>query len=650
MKHIILGICFITNIIFGITDSKLYLVSNGNREQSEIVKKTLNSQHINYDEINTIIDKDDQGLYIIFNIQTIPQNILPKYYIVYQSLNLATNNLASDYYTKLTKAVAVWDNSFSNIEKYKNTIHNYLFFPDNYEFAETVIIPCKLQVTQLDTYKSLLEYSNRNNTDISSHLPTIFFYTILQKPKLIVEVGVRGGESTLAFLKALEFNSAKLVGIDIEPSCASSYPVSANTLFVSMNDLDFLNYYQNSFMKNSKIDIIFIDTSHLYLHTLQELHLFEPLLNEDGIMIFHDSNVTPLNNNTGYYRINGTYGSAGGNTRGVTQALKEYFSISFDESKYCNLTFAKDKNHWQLIHYPYCNGLTILKKLVKKESYKNNVLVFGGKTGWIGQKIVTILNDLGYNGICAESRLENRESIIKEIFKVQPIAIINAAGITGKPNVDWCEDHKQETLRVNVIGTLNLADVAYCYGIHLTNISTGCIYEYDEKHPIGSGIGFTENEEPNFDGSFYSKTKIILEKLLLEYPNVLNLRVKMPISKELDKGFVGKISKYKKLINIPNSLCVLEDLLPIAVDMTLKNVTGNYNFVNPGTISHNEVMDLYREYIDPNHAYENFTVEEQSKILKARRANAELSPAKLLKLYPDIPHIKESLTRIFKNQ
>ena len=279
-----------------------------------------------------------------------------------------------------------------------------------------------------------------------------------------------------------------------------------------------------------------------------------------------------------------------------------------------------------------------------------NILVFGGKSGWIGQQIVKIIRDLGHNPICAKSRLENRQDIIEEIARTKPDYIINAAGITGRPNVDWCEDHKQETLRTNVIGTLTLADVAYLCGIHVTNISTGCIYEYDTNHPMGSGIGFTEEEEPNFKGSFYSRTKIQLEKLLLEYPNILNLRVKMPVSQELDKGFVGKITKYKKLINIPNSLCVLEDLLPIAVDMTLKKCTGNYNFVNPGTLSHNQVLDLYKQYIDPTLTYENFTVEEQNKILKAGRANAELSPAKLLKLYPHIPHIKDSLTKIFKNK
>lgn len=276
----------------------------------------------------------------------------------------------------------------------------------------------------------------------------------------------------------------------------------------------------------------------------------------------------------------------------------------------------------------------------------HNFLIFGGKHGWIGKKIVILLKEQGHNPICADSRLENRESIIKEIERTKPDFIINAAGIIGNPNVDWCETHKPETIRTNVIGTLNLADVAYQMGIHLTNVSTGCIYEYDEQHPMQSGKGFAEEEEPNFNGSFYSRSKIAMEKLILEYPNVLNLRVKMPISTDLEHGFVGKIIKYKKLINVPNSLCILDDLLPVAIEMTLKGFKGNYNFVNPGTLSHNEVMDLYKEIVDPSISYENFTLEEQNRILKARRANAELSAAKLLKDFPHIPRVKDSLRKI----
>lgn len=277
------------------------------------------------------------------------------------------------------------------------------------------------------------------------------------------------------------------------------------------------------------------------------------------------------------------------------------------------------------------------------------VLIFGGKTGWIGQRMFNILKKLGHNPISANSRLENRQDIIVEISKIKPDLIINAAGLTGTPNIDWCEDHKHDTIRTNVMGTVNLIDIAFLYNIHITNMSTGCIYEYDEKHPMYSGIGFTEEEEPNFTGSFYSKTKILMEKLILEYSNVLNLRVKMPVSSDLDRGYIGKIRKYKKVINIPNSLTNFEDLLPIAVDMTLREIKGNYNLVNPGALSHNEVLDLYKEYVDHNFTYENFTVEEMNTILKAKRANAELSANKLLKLYPNIPHIKDSITNLFKN-
>lgn len=290
-----------------------------------------------------------------------------------------------------------------------------------------------------------------------------------------------------------------------------------------------------------------------------------------------------------------------------------------------------------------CAGI-FLNSVVQAET----VLVFGGATGWIGKKIVALLARDGHQVVCAQSRLENRESIIQEIARVNPDSIINAAGLTGKPNVDWCETNRQETIRVNVVGTLTLADVAYQHKLHLTNISTGCIYEYDEQHPVGSGKGFTEEDAPNFDGSFYSRTKIMLEKLLMEYPNVLNFRVKMPVSLDFEQGFIAKIIRYKKINSIPNSLCVLDELLPIAVDMTMKRVKGNFNFVNPGAISHNEVLELYKKYINPSHTYENFSTAELNAQLKARRANAELSTDKLRRLYPNILPIRDAIENLFK--
>ena len=275
-------------------------------------------------------------------------------------------------------------------------------------------------------------------------------------------------------------------------------------------------------------------------------------------------------------------------------------------------------------------------------------LVFGGKTGWFGQKMVIVLKNLGHNAVSAESRLENREQIIKEIETVKPDFIINAAGITGRPNVDWCEGHKQETVRTNVLGVLNLADIAYSKGLHVTNLSTGCLYNYNEKHPMGSGIGYKEEEEPNSTGSFYARTKIMLEKLLVHYPNVLTLRVKMPISDDMNpRSFLGKIITFKKVVNFPNSISVLDDLLPIAVEMALRGLTGIYNFANPGTMSHHEMLDLYKQYIDPNFSYQGFSPEEQARISK-NRSNCELDVSKLLKEFPHIPNIKQSMVDLLE--
>lgn len=276
-------------------------------------------------------------------------------------------------------------------------------------------------------------------------------------------------------------------------------------------------------------------------------------------------------------------------------------------------------------------------------------LVFGGKTGWIGQQLVRLLQAQGHTTVCATARLENRESIIAELDYYKPTHVINAAGITGRPNVDWCEDHKTETIRANVLGALNLADITYQKGIHLTNIATGCIYKYDANHPMNSDRGFTEEEEPNFDGSFYSKTKIVIEKLLSNYPHVLHLRIRLPIADDLtQRAFVGKIIQYKKLVNIPNSMAVMHDLLPVIIDMALKKNTGIFNCVNPGTLTHQDVIELYKEYINQDHQYELFSLEEHDQILKAPRSHCQLDASKLLALYPSIPPIKESMKKVFE--
>ncbi|CAI9089079.1 OLC1v1023580C1 [Oldenlandia corymbosa var. corymbosa] len=195
-----------------------------------------------------------------------------------------------------------------------------------------------------------------------------------------------------------------------------------------------------------------------------------------------------------------------------------------------------------------------------------------------------------------------------------------------------------ETIRTNVAGTLTLADVCREHGLLMLNFATGCIFEYDSDHPLGTGIGFKEEDKPNFTGSFYSKTKGMVEELLKEYDNVCTLRVRMPISADLNnpRNFITKITKYDKVVNIPNSMTVLDELLPIAVEMAKINCKGIWNFTNPGVISHNEILDLYRDYIDPSFKWTNFTVEEQAKVVVAPRSNNEMDATKLKNKFPEL--------------
>jgi hypothetical protein len=105
----------------------------------------------------------------------------------------------------------------------------------------------------------------------------------------------------------------------------------------------------------------------------------------------------------------------------------------------------------------------------------------------------------------------------------------------------------------------------------------------------------------------------------------------MPVSDDLNaRNFVTKITKYEFVVDIPNSNSILHDLLPASITMAEKNVTGIYNFTNPGAISHNEVLGLYKKYIKPDFKWKNFTLKEQSQVIKAGRSNCELDTSKLV--------------------
>ncbi|PNY24978.1 Nrs/er [Tolypocladium capitatum] len=278
-------------------------------------------------------------------------------------------------------------------------------------------------------------------------------------------------------------------------------------------------------------------------------------------------------------------------------------------------------------------------------------LIWGGN-GWIAGHLRGLLEKQGKEVRTTTVRMEDPAEVGRELQHVQPTHVLNCAGCTGRPNVDWCEDNKPETVRSNVIGTLNLADQCFQRGIHYTVFATGCIYQYDDAHPIG-GPGYTEQDVPNFTGSFYSMTKGHVEPILKSYENCLVLRLRMPVSDDLHpRSFITKIISYEHVVDVPNSNTILHDLLPASILLAQHNETGVYNFTNPGAISHNEALGLFKEIVRPEFCWRNFSLEEQAKVIKAGRSNCALDAAKLvgkLREYGySVPEVHEAYRRCFE--
>ena len=92
-------------------------------------------------------------------------------------------------------------------------------------------------------------------------------------------------------------------------------------------------------------------------------------------------------------------------------------------------------------------------------------------------------------------------------------------------------------------------------------------------------------------------------------------------------------------------MTVLDELLPISIEMAKRNLRGIWNFTNPGVVSHNEILEMYKNYMDPNFSWANFTLEEQAKVIVAPRSNNEMDASKLNKEFPELLHIKDSLIK-----
>ena len=208
--------------------------------------------------------------------------------------------------------------------------------------------------------------------------------------------------------------------------------------------------------------------------------------------------------------------------------------------------------------------------------------------------------------------------------------VINAAGYTGSPNVDACQDHPIDTMEGNVFWPLQIERNCEYPVIHL---SSGCIYDGFKPG------GWTEEDEPNFTASLYSLSKKLGQNAVKNYMHKSYLlRLRMPFgTKNHPKNLLTKLSNYPTLIDGVNSMSRVEDVAKVSVWFA-RNLPkpGVYNLINPGEVWTHEIIEMMGLKKDW------FTPEEFKAVIKVPRSFCNLSSEKLQAVCP-IDDVKTAL-------
>jgi 3,5-epimerase/4-reductase len=250
-----------------------------------------------------------------------------------------------------------------------------------------------------------------------------------------------------------------------------------------------------------------------------------------------------------------------------------------------------------------------------------NILIFG--PGYLGQKFADAIP----GSTLSTADIADGDAVREAIETFKPDAVLNTAGKTGKPNVDWCETNKIATMRSNVIGALTLAEACAEANLHLTHLASGCIFYGPSPDPKGWLESDFANPLP-----FYSRTKYAADLVLSELPNVAIARLRMPIDgMPGGRNLISKLVKYPKIIDVENSVSVIPDLVAAVLKMIEVRAQGIFHVVNDGTMKHRDLIALYDELVDPSHTNEWITSEDLVKqgLVTKGRSNCILQNTRL---------------------
>jgi dTDP-4-dehydrorhamnose reductase len=279
-----------------------------------------------------------------------------------------------------------------------------------------------------------------------------------------------------------------------------------------------------------------------------------------------------------------------------------------------------------------------------------------GGSGYVGQAYQALLKRKGLafrNLRRSDVDYANAATLRSTLLADKPEFVINAAGYTGKPNVDACELHKAECLLGNAVLPGVVAQACEDAGIPWGHVSSGCIYSGDGP----GGKGFTERDEPNFTFrskhcSFYSGTKGLGEEVLSGRPNVFIWRLRIPFdSVENPRNYLTKLMRYPKLLEATNSISELDEFVDATLACWTKRIPfGTYNVTNPGKVTTREVVELIRRSGVCRKDFAFFASEDEfmRTAAKTPRSNCVMDSSKLAAAGIELTPVQEALERDLK--
>jgi len=232
------------------------------------------------------------------------------------------------------------------------------------------------------------------------------------------------------------------------------------------------------------------------------------------------------------------------------------------------------------------------------------MIFLAGGSGYFGSKILASLIKRGGPFINLKryelgfySELSKTVNFFMERGSGSRNIFINAAGYTGKPNVDAGEIQKGECIKGNVGLPVIISNVCQELNIPMLHISTGCIYTGHDKI-------WSESDPPNFsfrenNCSFYSGSKALAEELLETNEKCYVLRPRIPFDNDIKnpRSFLYKIIQYPKLMNSLNSVTHIEGFTKILFRIIDEKLPyGKYNIVCPQPVEIKVLVELLDKY------------------------------------------------------